>query len=165
MFDKDQSIVCFVAVVRTVKVNLIVLLIGCTLQAGLFLSCERTRRAGSDQGPAMLRERVNALQFETLGPVDLGNASAAPTDNTEYVIAHGQEAVPPLVEALKDTRKPKLVGYAAYCLRRIGSNQGQKAAATSYDQLTKKGDQISLEERFARSELKNYLEQVGQTKP
>ena len=82
MFDKDQSIVCFVAVVRTVKVNLIVLLIGCTLQAGLFLSCERTRRAGSDQGPAMLRERVNALQFETLGPVDLGNASAAPTDNT-----------------------------------------------------------------------------------
>ena len=82
MFDKDQSIVCFVAVVRTVKVNLIVLLIGCTLQAGLFLACEHTRRAGSDQGPAMLRERVNALQFETLGPVDLGNASAAPTDNT-----------------------------------------------------------------------------------
>jgi len=113
----------------------------------------------------MLRERVNALQFETLGPVDLGNASAAPTDNTEYVIAHGQEAVPLLVEALKDTRKPKLVGYAAYCLRRIGSNQGQKAAATSYDQLTQKGDQISLEERFARSELKNYLEQVGQRKP
>lgn len=152
--------------VRTVKVNAIVpLLIFCTLHVGFFLSCERTERVTSDEKAAVLKERVNALQFEALGPIDLGNAVAMPTDNTEYIIAQGKEAVLLLVHALEETEKPVLVGYAAYCLGRIGSDQGQRVAAISYDRLTKKGDQVSLQESFARSELKSYLDQVGKQRP
>lgn len=45
---------------------------------------------------------VNALQYEPLGPIDMGNAIAVPTDNTEYIIERKEQAVPLLIEALKE---------------------------------------------------------------
>jgi hypothetical protein len=109
----------------------------------------------------MLKERTNALQHETLGPIDLGNAVAAPTENTEYIIAQKDRAVPLLIEALKEDGKPVQVGYAAYCLRRIGSDKGKEVAAAAHEKLSKRGEEIRIEERFARTELKNYLESIG----
>jgi hypothetical protein len=136
------------------------LFICCTMQMGFFRSCQRAHSDTDTQKSNMLRERVKSLQNEPLGPIDLGNAVAAPTANTEYIINQKQEAVPFLVQALNEEKKPVLVGYAAYCLRRIGSNQGREAATRAYDKLAGKGENLSIEERFARSELKNYLEQV-----
>lgn len=57
-----------------------------------------------------------------------------------------------------------LVGYAAYCLRRIGSNKGKDIAASLYNRLASRGEEISLEDRFARSELKKYLDLLNEGK-
>jgi hypothetical protein len=105
-----------------------------------------------------MKERVFALEHEYLGPVDLGNASAVPTENTEYIIAHKDAATPFLVEALGQVDKPVLIGYAAYCLRRIGSNRGKDAATVTYKKFMAKGEKVTIEERFARNELKAYLD-------
>jgi len=107
-----------------------------------------------------LKSRIAALENESLGPIDSGNAIAHPTENTEYIIAHRDEAVALLVEALREEHKPVLIAYAAYCLRRIGSNRGKDPAASLYKALAQRGDQVSLKERFARYELKEYLDQA-----
>ena len=107
-----------------------------------------------------LKSRIAALENESLGPIDSGNAIAHPTENTEYIIAHRDEAVALLVEALREEHKPVLIAYAAYCLRRIGSNRGKDRAASLYKALAQRGDQVSLKERFARYELKEYLDQA-----
>ena len=107
-----------------------------------------------------MKSRIAALENESLGPIDSGNAIAHPTENTEYIIAHRDEAVPLLVEALREEHKPVLIAYAAYCLRRIGSNRGKDPAASLYKALAQRGDQVSLKERFARNELKEYLDQA-----
>jgi hypothetical protein len=125
-----------------------------------FRSCHKSDSSSSVQREAILRERVYQLEKETLGPGDLGNAIAIPTDNTEFIIEQKEAAVPVLVEALKEETKPVLMGYAAYCLRRIGSNRGKDAAARQYQKLLVRGSDLTLEELFARSELKNYLEQL-----
>jgi hypothetical protein len=136
------------------------LLICCMIQLGNFSGCRSSSPPANAAKENALRDRVNALQNEPLGPIDLGNAIASPTENTEYIIAHKDEAVPLLVEALHQEAKPVLIGYAAYCLRRIGSNKGKEAATTLYQKLAEKGDRVSLRERFARNELKEYLDQV-----
>ena len=135
------------------------LLICCIVQAGGGSACQHSPSRVDVQEGGLLREHVAALEHEPLGPIDLGNAIAVPTDNTEYIIARKEQAVPLLVEALKEEKKPVLVGYAAYCLRRIGSEQGKNQATQLYRKLSDKGEKVTLEERFARSELKSYLEQ------
>lgn len=140
------------------------LLICCTIQMSFFRSCQGAHSDTDAQNSNMLRERVKSLENEPLGPIDLGNAVAAPTANTEYIVNQKQEAVPFLVQALNEEKKPVLVGYAAYCLRRIGSKQGREVATRVYEKLAGKGEDLSIEERFARSELKNYLEQVRDEK-
>ena len=139
-------------------------LICCAIQMVFFMSCHRTQPAADIQGQNTLKERVKALQHEPLGPVDLGNAIAAPTENTEYIIERKEQAVPLLIDALKENGKPVLVGYAAYCLRRIGSDKGKDTAASLYKKLSSRGEEISLEERFARSELKKYLDFLNEGK-
>lgn len=139
-------------------------LICSTIQMGFFMSCHRTQPVADVQGQNTLKERVNALQYEPLGPIDMGNASAVPTDNTEYIIERKEQAVPLLIEALKENGKPVLVGYVAYCLRRIGSNKGKDIAAGLYNKLASRGEAIRLEERFARSELKKYLDFLNEGK-
>jgi hypothetical protein len=129
----------------------------CLVQIG---GCRTSPPSAGVQKDNALKERIDALQNEPLGPIDSGNAIAYPTENTEYIIAHKDEAVPLLVEALREDKKPVLIGFAAYCLRRIGSNQGKDRAATLYKPLADRGDQLSLKERFARSELKKYLDQT-----
>lgn len=159
--------------VRTVKPRalgrLLQLMIGpflicCTIQMGFFMSCNRTQPVAEVQGQNTLKERVNALQDEPLGPIDMGNANAVPTDNTEYIIERKEQAVPLLIEALKANGKPVLVGYAAYCLRRIGSNKGKEIAGGLYNKLASRGDAIRIEERFARNELKEYLDMLNEGK-
>jgi hypothetical protein len=112
----------------------------------------------------VLKEKIKALQHESLGPIDLGNATAARTENTEYIIDQKDRAVPLLIEALKNNEKPVQVGYAAYCLRRIGSDKGKDVAAAAYGKLAKRGEEIRIEERFARTELKNYLDFLNENR-
>lgn len=66
-------------------------------------SCQRAQENRNTQ--FSLRERVEALNNESLGAMDSGRAYAHATNNTEFVISHKDEAVPILVEALKDEKK------------------------------------------------------------
>jgi hypothetical protein len=83
-----------------------------------------------------------------------------PTDNTEYVISRKKEAIPLLIEALNQKDKPVLVGYAAYCLRRLASDQGSEAAARAKSELSKRNQDLTYEQRFALGELAEYLESL-----
>ncbi len=133
-------------------------LLCCTI---VFMSCHKSRSSSSVQREATLRERIYQLEKETLGPGDLGSAIAVPTDNTEFIIEQKEAAVPALIEALKEETKPVLLGYAAYCMRRIGSDRGRDVARQQYQKLLAKGSDLTVEESFARNELKNYLEQLN----
>ena len=134
-------------------------IVGPVLIFSVLMSCHSNQPAGNVQGnDDMLSQRINALQHDPLGPIDLGSAIAVPTDNTEYIIGQKARAVPLLIEALKNDQKPVQVGYAAYCLRRIGSDKGKEVAAAAYDKLSKRGEEIRIEERIARDELENYLD-------
>ena len=54
----------------------------------LFMSCHNNRPTANEHGQDdVLKEKINALQHEPLGPIELGNASAARTGNTEYIVA------------------------------------------------------------------------------
>ena len=130
----------------------------CTIQAAFFMQCHITSSRPKGGPEDTLKERVSSLEHERLGPSSLGTAVAMPTDNTEYIISQKERAIPLLVEALKQKDKPVLVGYAAYCLRRLASDQGEEAAASVYSELSKKGPDITYEERFALGELAEYLE-------
>jgi hypothetical protein len=65
----------------------------------LFMSCHNNRPTANEHGQDdVLKEKINALQHEPLGPIELGNASAARTGNTEYIVAQKDRAVPLLIE-------------------------------------------------------------------
>jgi hypothetical protein len=121
-------------------------------------SCQRAPT--NDTTQISLKERVEALNNETVGAIDLGRGYAYPTKNSEFIISHKDEAVPILVEALKDERKPIKVGHVAYILRRIDSDKGREAAAETSNKLSAKGSLMSFEERFALGELRDYLDHV-----
>jgi hypothetical protein len=59
-----------------------------------------------------------------------------------------------------DENKLIKVGYAAYILRKINSDKGKESAAETLDKLSAKGSEMSVAERFAWGELKDYLDQV-----
>lgn len=105
-----------------------------------------------------LRRSINALQNDPLGPSSLGGAEAIPTENTKYIIAQKEDAVPMLVEALKESEKPVLVGYAAYCLRQIKSEKGHDIAVKQKSNLSQNPENLTPEERFAFVELTRYLD-------
>ena len=81
----------------------------------------------------------------------------------KYIIEQKDRAVPLLIEALKNNEKPVQVACAAHCLRRIGSDKGEVAAA-AYERLAKRGEELRIEERFARSELKDYLDSLNENR-
>jgi hypothetical protein len=83
-----------------------------------------------------------------------------PTDTTEYIISRKEQAIPLLVEALKQKDKPVLVGYAAYCLRCLASDQGIEAATSTKSQLSQRRQDLTYEQRFALGELAEYLESL-----
>lgn len=130
----------------------------CTIQAAFFMQCHSTNSRPKSGQEDTLKARVSSLEHERLGPSSLGTAVAMPTDNTEYIISQKEQAIPVLVEALKQKNKPVLVGYGAYCLRRLASDQGEEAAASVYSELSNKGPDPTYEERFALGELAEYLE-------
>jgi hypothetical protein len=72
--------------------------------------------SSSPPNQVSLKAKVEALENQPLGPSSLGSAVARESDNVSEIIAEGEKAVPFLVEALNERKKPVLVGYAAYCL-------------------------------------------------
>lgn len=140
------------------NIEIVSLFFCCIIQGAFLMQCHTTKPR-SNVGPEdTLKQRVSALEHERLGPSSLGAAVAMPTDNTEYVISRKEEAIPLLVEALKQKDKPVLVGYAAYCLRRLASDQGSQAAAGAKADLSKRDQDLTYEQRFALGELTEYLE-------
>ncbi len=109
------------------------------------------------QNQASLKARIEALQNQPLGPSSLGVASAFESPNVTEIIAEGENAVPFLVEALKQEKKPILVGYAAYCLRKIKTDKGKEPAVHLYRKLHQKRQRLTGEEPFAFNELTLYL--------
>ena len=107
-----------------------------------------------------VKERIDALRGESLGTSSLGKTSAHPTENTEFIIAHKEAAIPLLVDALNDEKEPMKIGYAAYILRRLQAGKGIDAATNAYEKLSAKGPAMSVEERFAVGELMDYLKEV-----
>ena len=82
----------------------------------------------------------------------------------KYIIEQKDRAVPLLIEALKNNEKPVQVACAAYCLRRIGSDKGKEVAPVAYERLAKRGEELRIEEQFARSELKDYLDSLNENR-
>ena len=113
-----------------------------------------------------LKTSIDALQFQTIGGSDLGIPFAASTKNTRYIVSKGQKAVPFLVVALKENEKPMLVGYAAYCLRIIGSSTGKKEEAINSIGMLKVKNRVGLnmQEQFALHELVQYVNSVEETR-
>jgi hypothetical protein len=107
-----------------------------------------------------VKERIDALRGESLGTSSLGKTSAHPTENTEFIIAHKEAAIPLLVDALNDEKEPMKIGYAAYILRRLQADEGIDTATNAYEKLSAKGPAMSVEERFAVGELMDYLKEV-----
>ena len=99
-----------VSITSSSFMQLMGLILLCCLIEPSFLSCPKSTSSSSMQKQAMLRERIYQLEKERLGPGDLGNAIAVPTDNTEFIIQQKENAVPILVEALNEETKPVLVG-------------------------------------------------------
>jgi hypothetical protein len=118
------------------------------------------------QTPAeRLKTSIDALQFQTIGGSDLGIPFAASTKNTRYIVSKGQKAVPLLVVVLKENEKPMLVGYAAYCLRIIGSSAGKEEAINSIGMLKVKNKVgLNMQEQFALHELVQYVNSIEETR-
>jgi hypothetical protein len=110
---------------------------------------------------ASLKAKVEALENQQLGPSSLGSATPFETPNVTEIITAGEEAVPALVEAVKQENKPVLVAYAAYCLRRIKTDKGKDAALDSYRKYYKKRTRLRGEEPFAFNQLALYLNEIS----
>lgn len=139
-------------------------LVGCILLfllvplAGLCASCTRHPVPKETVTQKALKERIAALNHESMGTSSLGIGHAYPTENTEFIIAHKDEAIPLLVDALKDENELIKVGYVAYILRRLNLAEGKSVAAKLQKKLAAKGPNATVEERFAWRELTDYLE-------
>jgi len=77
-----------------------------------------------------------------------------PTDTTEAIVARGESGVPMLATALS-SESPVQVGYAAYCLERIGDCKQRVSAEAALHRI-QAGEQTA-EKRFAIMVLKRYL--------
>jgi hypothetical protein len=131
------------------------------IQAAFSTSCGQHNSTKKVETKNAVKERIDALRGESLGTISSGKAYAHPTENTEFIISHKEAAIPLLVDALNDEKEPIKIGYAAYILRRLQSDEGIGTATNVYEKLSAKGPNMSLEERFAMGELMGYSEQVG----
>ncbi len=117
------------------------------------------------QNEASLKAKVEALENQPPGPGHLGVTSALELPNVTEIIAEGESSVPFLVEALKQDKKPVLVGYAAYCLRKIKTDKGKEPAVRLYRTFYKKFDKgrgrMTGDEIFAFNELTLYLIEIS----
>jgi len=112
-------------------------------------------------GENSLKAKVKALENEPLGAGSLGVSSPRESDNIREIIAAGEKAVPFLVEALNEEKKPVLVGYAAFCLRKIKSDKGKQPAVRLYKTFYKKRSRLRDDEPFAFNELTSYLQDIS----
>ena len=113
------------------------------------------------QDQASLKAKVEALENQPLGPSSLGSATPFESPNVTEIIAAGDKVVPFLVEALKQEKKPVLVGYAAYCLRGIKTDKGKEPAVNLYKKFYKKRARLIGEESFAFNQLTHYLIEIS----
>ena len=112
-------------------------------------------------GENSLKAKVKALENEPLGAGSLGVSSPRESDNIREIIVAGEKAVPFLVEALNEEKKPVLVGYAAFCLRKIKSDKGKEPAVRLYKTFYKKRSRLRDDEPFAFNELTSYLQDIS----
>ena len=122
--------------------------------------------ANSNMSPAQqdqpsLKAKVEALENQPLGPSSLGSATPFESANVTEIIAEGEKAVPFLVEAFKQENKPIMVGYAAYCLRRIKTDKGKEPAIRLYKKFYKTQSRLTGEEPFAFDQLTLYLIEIS----
>lgn len=110
---------------------------------------------------ASLKAKVEALQNQMLGPGHLGINEAFESPNVTEIIAEGENAVPFLIEGLKQEKKPVLVGYAAYCLRKIKTDKAREPAVQLYKRFYKKRGRLTGDESFALHELTLYLIEIS----
>ncbi len=113
------------------------------------------------QNEASLKAKVEALENQPLSPSHLGIIEAFESPNVNEIIAEGESSVPFLVEALKQDKKPVLVGYAAYCLQKIKTDKGKEPAVQSYKRFYKKRGRLTGDEIFALHELTRYLIEIS----
>jgi hypothetical protein len=136
------------------------------LSPPMFTSCRQRYSNDGFKKQEALKERINGLGEESVGTISLGRGAAAPSENTEYIISQKDAAVPLLVAVLKDNDALKnekeliKVAYAAYCLRRINSDEGKEAATKLAAKLQAKSEGRSFEENFALGEMLKYWGQV-----
>ena len=119
----------------------------------------------SPQNQASLKAKVDALENQPLGPTHLGINHPLELQNVSEIIAAGDNAVPFLVEALKQEKKPVLVGYAVYCLRRIKTDKGKEPAVNLYKKLYKRRERLVGDEPFAFNQLIQYLVEISAIPP
>ena len=120
-----------------------------------------TSSSPTPPGENSLQARVKALENEPLGPGSLGYPSARESANVSEIIAAGEKAVPFLVEALNEEKKPVLVGYAAFCLRKMKTDKGKEPAVRLYKTFYKRRARLADDEPFAFNELTLYLNDIS----
>jgi hypothetical protein len=83
-----------------------------------------------------LASRIQRLGQEPLDelPTDLGTPVAGDTKDTKYIVSRGDEAIPLLVAALSSTNV-RTIGWAAYCLQKLGACSGKSAAEAARGRL------------------------------
>ena len=110
---------------------------------------------------ASLKSKVEALESQPLGPSSLGAATPFESPNVTEIIAEGEKAVPFLIEAVQQENKPVLIGYAAYCLRRIKTDKGKEPALSLYKKFYKRRGRLTGEQPFAFNQLTLYLIEIS----
>ena len=152
--------------IRCVVVGLLltqILLVSCNIVSTSNVNSPTANVSVSPTPPSLnqLKDKVEALENQPLGPSSLGSAIAFESANVSEIIASGEQAVPFLVDALSEDKKPVLVGYAAYCLRKIKSDKGKEPAVRLYKTLYKKRARLTDDEPFAFNELTLYLQEIS----
>ena len=115
----------------------------------------------SEKGPPV-RELVQKLAEAPLGFSSAGAVYPARSETTDRLVRLGDKAVPALVEALK-SESPVQVGYAAYCLREIGTARGVLEAESSLTRLRGSSAQTP-ETRFAIRCLEGFLSRAKENR-
>ena len=124
-------------------------------------SASNSNVSPTSQDEISLKAKVEGLEKQPVGPSSLGSSTPFESPNVTEIIAEGDKAVPFLVEALNQENKPVLVGYAAYCLRRIKTDKGKDSAIRVYKRFYKRRSRLTYEEPFAFDQLTLYLIEIS----
>jgi len=117
--------------------------------------------AGKQEEPESTVEReamvaaIRKLADQGYGLVLLGTPGPMRTEVVNTILSYGNAAVPDLVISLEG-RNLVQVGYAAFCLELLRSEEGLGAARQRLAEFST-GDLSLMEARFARAALDSYV--------